>query len=66
MFCLFHFPIFFKNLGLGAVEERGEEREVLFSFALNTNLCVSSALLDNDFQVFILTFVRTSLQEDII
>lgn len=37
-----------------------------FLLHLNTTnfLCVSSALLDHDLKVFILKFVHTSLQED--
>lgn len=47
------------------------ERGVHFFFKIsvafkNTTNCVSSALLDNDLQVFILNFVQTSLQEDIL
>lgn len=43
------------------------KRSAFFSVAFKYNkLCVSSALLVNDLNVFILKFVQTSLQEDIL
>lgn len=57
LFCM----CFFYHLGCWLREE------CIFSVAFKYNkLCVTSALLDNDLNVFILKFVHTSLQEDIL